>query len=62
VLRRSGVEAKPVMLFLEDHQLINPAFLELVNSLLSGGEVPGLFTPEELAKVRGGGGAGGGAK
>ncbi len=50
------------MLFLEDHQLINPAFLELVNSLLSGGEVPGLFTPEELAKVRGGGGAGGGAK
>ncbi|KAG2426397.1 hypothetical protein HYH02_014824 [Chlamydomonas schloesseri] len=50
VLRRSGVEAKPVMLFLEDHQLVNNAFLELVNSLLSGGEVPGLFTPEELAK------------
>ncbi|GFR50179.1 hypothetical protein Agub_g12346, partial [Astrephomene gubernaculifera] len=50
VLRRSGVEGKPVMLFLEDHQLVSGAFLELVNSLLSGGEVPGLFTPEELAK------------
>lgn len=50
VLRRAGVEGKPVMLFLEDHQLVQPAFLELVNSLLSGGEVPGLFTPEELAK------------
>nr|BBC28429.1 cytoplasmic dynein 1b heavy chain [Yamagishiella unicocca] len=50
VLRRAGVEAKPVMLFLEDHQLVSAAFLELVNSLLSGGEVPGLFTPEELAK------------
>ncbi|KAG2486208.1 hypothetical protein HYH03_015170 [Edaphochlamys debaryana] len=50
VLRRAGVEGKPIMLFLEDHQLVSPAFLELVNSLLSGGEVPGLFTPEELAK------------
>lgn len=29
---------------------MQPAFLELINSLLSGGEVPGLFTPEELAK------------
>lgn len=35
----------------EDHQLVEPTFLEMVNSLLSGGEVPGLFTPEELAKV-----------
>nr|BCL66104.1 cytoplasmic dynein 1b heavy chain [Volvox africanus] len=50
VLRRAGVEARPVMLFLEDHQLVSASFLELVNSLLSGGEVPGLFTPEELVK------------
>ncbi|PNG99310.1 Cytoplasmic dynein 2 heavy chain 1, partial [Tetrabaena socialis] len=50
VLRRAGVEGKPVLLFLEDHQLVQASFLELINSLLSGGEVPGLFTPEELAK------------
>ncbi|MEW5298927.1 MAG: hypothetical protein WDW36_001997 [Sanguina aurantia] len=50
VLLTSGVEGKPVLLLLEDHQLVQPAFLELINSLLSGGEVPGLFTPEELAK------------
>ncbi len=29
---------------------MDPAFLELSNALLAGGEVPGLFTPEELAK------------
>jgi len=50
VLKATGVEGKPTLLFLEDHQLIDPAFLELVNSLLSGGEVPGLFTNEELNK------------
>nr|ADI46936.1 DHC1bm [Volvox carteri f. nagariensis] len=50
VLRRAGVEGRPVMLFLEDHQLVSASFLELINSLLSGGEVPGLFAPEELAK------------
>ncbi|KXZ45909.1 DHC7 protein [Gonium pectorale] len=50
VLRRAGVEGRPLMLFLEDHQLVSNSFLEMVNSLLSGGEVPGLFTPEELAK------------
>ncbi|GLI62890.1 cytoplasmic dynein 1b heavy chain [Volvox africanus] len=50
VLRRAGVEARPVLLFLEDHQIVSASFLELINSLLSGGEVPGLFTPEELAK------------
>lgn len=37
----------------EDHQVVQGTFLELLNSLLSGGEVPGLFTPEELAKVGG---------
>eukprot|EP00955_Chlamydomonas_euryale_P086647 364232-Chlamydomonas_euryale.AAC.11 len=41
---------------------VDGSFLEYVNSLLSGGEIPGLFTSEELAKelmpleqVRGGG-------
>jgi len=39
-----------VCLFLEDHQLTQPAILELVNSLLASGEVPGLFSGAELEK------------
>ena len=38
VLKRAGVEGRPMLLFLEDYQLLDPAFLEYVNSLLSGGE------------------------
>mmetsp|Transcript_17017 Transcript_17017/g.54247 ORF Transcript_17017/g.54247 Transcript_17017/m.54247 type:complete len:3325 (+) Transcript_17017:156-10130(+) len=48
LLQRAGVDNEPVVLFLEDHQLVDTAFLEMVNSLLSGGEIPGLFTNEEL--------------
>ena len=33
---------------LEDHQLVDQSFTEMVNSLLSTGEVPGLYRPEEL--------------
>ena len=39
VMLRTGVERRPTCLFLEDHQLGDPAFLECINSLLSGGEV-----------------------
>ena len=39
LMLKAGVEAQPVCLFLEDHQLVDPGFLECVNSLLSGGEV-----------------------
>eukprot|EP00242_Pyramimonas_sp_CCMP2087_P010673 CAMPEP_0198225478 /NCGR_PEP_ID=MMETSP1445-20131203/101280_1 /TAXON_ID=36898 /ORGANISM="Pyramimonas sp., Strain CCMP2087" /LENGTH=189 /DNA_ID=CAMNT_0043905009 /DNA_START=1 /DNA_END=566 /DNA_ORIENTATION=- len=48
LLVRCGVEGEKVLYFVEDHQLVNPAFLEIINSLLSGAEVPGLFTNEEL--------------
>ena len=41
------------MLLLEDFQLTNPAFLELINSVLSAGEVPGLYTAEELDSLLG---------
>ena len=48
VVQLTGVEGKHIVLLLEDHQLVNPTFLELINSLLSAGEVPGLYAPEEL--------------
>ena len=37
-----------MIVLLEDHQLVDPSFLELINSLLSAGEIPGLYNPEEL--------------
>ena len=47
-MQQTGVDGKEIILLLEDHQIIEPSFLELINSLLSAGEVPGLYTPEEL--------------
>jgi len=53
VLAVAGVNNEPVCLFLEDHQLNNPSFLEYVNSLLSAGEIPGLYAADELAALIG---------
>mmetsp|Transcript_113302 Transcript_113302/g.156566 ORF Transcript_113302/g.156566 Transcript_113302/m.156566 type:complete len:97 (+) Transcript_113302:2506-2796(+) len=51
VLQKTGVEAEKVTLFIEDHQLVKGEFLEYLNSLISAGEVPGLYTPEELEPI-----------
>ena len=51
IMLKSGIEGIEVVLLIEDHQLVHPSFLELINSLLSAGEVPGLFSPEELDPV-----------
>ena len=48
-MQLAGVEGQQVFMVLEDHNLnVNPAFLDMINSLLSSGEVPGLYSPEEL--------------
>ena len=47
-MQQAGVDDMQVTLLLEDFQFIDQTFLELINSLLSAGEVPGLYTPEEL--------------
>lgn len=47
-MQQCGIEDEQLVLILEDHQCVDPSFLEIVNSLLSAGEVPGLYTPEEL--------------
>lgn len=54
VLHVAGVEGRSCVLHLEDHQLITGEFLECVNSLISGGEVPGLYAPEDLEQLLGG--------
>merc|ERR1719193_169903 len=47
-MAKAGVEGEQVVLLLEDFQFVNVQFLEMINSLLSSGEVPGLFEPNEL--------------
>ncbi|XP_053164065.1 cytoplasmic dynein 2 heavy chain 1 isoform X1 [Hemicordylus capensis] len=48
VMQLAGIEAQHVVLLLEDYQFVHSTFLEMINSLLSSGEVPGLYTTEEL--------------
>eukprot|EP00667_Euglena_gracilis_P000034 EG_transcript_34 len=50
-LQVAGVQGEHVCLIVEDHNLVDPAFLEMLNSLLASGEVPGLYSPEELAAL-----------
>uniref|UniRef100_H2ZEZ5 Uncharacterized protein n=1 Tax=Ciona savignyi TaxID=51511 RepID=H2ZEZ5_CIOSA len=42
VMQQAGIDGE------QDFQLVHHSFLELVNSLLSAGEVPGLYNSEEL--------------
>lgn len=48
MLQQAGIEGQQMIILLEDHQLVDPSFLEMINSLLSAGEIPGLYNPEEL--------------
>ncbi|GMH82520.1 hypothetical protein TrST_g11065 [Triparma strigata] len=48
VMQLAGIEDEKVCFYLEDHQFTDDAILETVNSLLSAGEVPGLYSHEEL--------------
>ena len=47
-MQSAGISGEQVVLLIEDHQLVESNFLELINSLLCSGDVPGLYTPEEL--------------
>ncbi|KAF0686502.1 Aste57867_21689 [Aphanomyces stellatus] len=53
VLISAGVDGMHSVLYLEDHHFVEDAILELTNSLLSAGEVPGLYTHEELEPLLG---------
>eukprot|EP00759_Apiculatamorpha_spiralis_P039816 PhF_6_TR38629/c0_g1_i1/m.57632/K10414/DYNC2H, DNCH2; dynein heavy chain 2, cytosolic len=51
VLQVAGVEGRPIALLLEDHNRVDGVFLEMLNSLISNGEVPGLYANEELDQI-----------
>lgn len=36
-MQLAGIEGQQVVILLEDYQFVHPAFLEMVNSLLSSG-------------------------
>ena len=40
-----------MVLFIEDHNLIKGEFIELINSLISSGEIPGLYSPDEVERI-----------
>jgi len=52
-LENAAVAGKPTMLFIEDHHITQKEFLEMLNSLLSSSEVPGLYRQEEIEGLLG---------
>jgi dynein heavy chain len=47
-----GLENKPTIFLFNDTQVIEKSFLEDINSILTSGEVPNLYSPEELGQLR----------
>ena len=42
------VQNKSCVLFIEDWQIVQSEFLEIINSLISSGEVSGLYSQEDI--------------
>ncbi|XP_076804743.1 dynein axonemal heavy chain 2-like [Clavelina lepadiformis] len=49
---QAGVENKPTVFLFTDTQVVEEIFLEDINNILSSGEVPNLYKPEEFEEVR----------
>lgn len=50
-MRAAGVEKKKICFIFDESNILGPAFLERMNALLAGGEVPGLFDGEDFSKL-----------
>lgn len=50
-LEKAVVENKPLILLIEDHHIAQAEFLELLNSLISSSEIPGLYTVDEAEHI-----------
>ena len=48
----AGVEGQPLVFIFSDNDVVNELFLEDVNNLLSAGEVPNIYTNDELKDIR----------
>ncbi|KAI8821286.1 dynein heavy chain and region D6 of dynein motor-domain-containing protein [Fimicolochytrium jonesii] len=52
VFRKAGVDGKAVAFLITDQQIVSDTFLEDISNILSSGEVPNLFTAEELTEIK----------
>ena len=50
---QAGVENKPTVFLFTDTQVVDESFLEDINNILSSGEVPNLYKPEDFEEVHG---------
>lgn len=50
--RLAGVDNKPTVFLFNDTQIVDESFLEDINNILSSGEVPNLYKPDEFVEVR----------
>lgn len=48
---KTGVDNKPTTFLFNDTQVIEEQFLEIVNNILSTGEVTNLYKPDEMEEV-----------
>ena len=48
---QAGVENKPTVFLFTDTQVLEESFLEDINNILSSGEVPNLYKPEDFEEV-----------
>ncbi|GLG99034.1 Dynein heavy chain, cytoplasmic, partial [Gryllus bimaculatus] len=49
---KAGVELKPMAFIFSDTQVTEEAFMEIINNMLSSGEVPNLYKPEEFEEIK----------
>lgn len=47
----AGVDYKPTIFLFNDTQVLDESFLEDINNILSSGEVPNLYKPDEFEEV-----------
>jgi dynein heavy chain len=49
---QTGVQRKETMFLFTDTQIVEESFLEDINGILSTGEVPNLYNPDEISEIR----------
>ena len=49
---QAGVQRKESVFLFSDTQIVEESFLEDINGMLSTGEVPNLYSPDEMGEIR----------
>ncbi|XP_069502374.1 dynein axonemal heavy chain 2 [Ambystoma mexicanum] len=50
--RQTGIEGKPTVFLFTDTQIVDEAFVEDINNILSSGEVPNLYKADEFEEIQ----------